>query len=469
MAGACSARAAGPTKAGATHLPYVRILIIGAGDVGFHLAQQLAGENHDVVIVEVDRDRARLLQDTTDALVVEGNGASLTTLEQAGIEKTDLLLAVTSQDEINLMACLSAAQYKVPTRIARVSKPDYYDHTGILPPERLGVDLMINPERECALETYELLQSAAATEFAQFEGGVVQLIGVRVKPGAPVAGKRILEIGKLASDVRALVVAIARNGETIIPSGATRVLEGDLAYILGEPRHFAKVLPLAGYERFNLKRVIIAGGSREALFLARLLEEHRIGCTILETDRNRAVKLAELLRRSLILHGDATDLELLEMEGIGDADGFVAFTGSDETNLLSCLLAKNLGARKVVSLIDRFDYIPLVSRVGVDAAVSPRLAAVNAILRFVRRGSVLAVATLKGTTAQGIEFDVSPRFPWAGRPLQELEFPEGSLIGAIIRGDQVIIASGRDALRIGDRVIVFVLPSVLREIERIFA
>ena len=447
----------------------MRILILGAGDVGFHVAQQLSGENHDVVLVESDRDRARVLQDSMDVLVVEGNGASLVTLEQAGIAKTDILLAVTSQDEINLVACLSAAQYRVPTRIARVSKPDYYDHTGILPPEKLGVDLMINPERECALETYQLLQSAAATEFAQFEGGAVQLIGIRVKPDAPVAGKRILEIGRIAPHVRALIVAIARDDETIIPSGKTRVLPGDLAYILGEPYQFAEVLPLAGYERFNLRRVIVAGGSREAVFLARLLEEHRIGCTILEADRSRAVTLAETLRKSLILHGDATDLELLEMEGIGEADGFVAFTGSDETNLLSCLLAKNLGARKVVSLIDRFDYIPLVSRVGVDAAVSPRMAAVNSILRFVRRGSVLAVATLKGTSAQGIEFNVSSRYPWAGQPLQDVEFPAGSLVGAILRGDRVIIPRGRDSLRIGDRVIVFVLPEVVHQVEAIFA
>src|SRR5690606_15439071 len=193
--------------------------------------------------------------------------------EQAGIAKADLLLAVTSSDEVNIMACLSAAQYEVPKKVARVSKPDYYDHTGILPPERLGVDLMINPERECAMESYQLLQSAAAAEFAQFENGLVQLIGVRVKPGAPVAGKRLLEIGREAANVRALVVAIARKGETIIPTGTTRVEEGDQVFILGEAQHMPDVLPLAGYSRFELERVIIAGGSREAWFLAHMLEE----------------------------------------------------------------------------------------------------------------------------------------------------------------------------------------------------
>ena len=447
----------------------MRILILGAGDVGLHLAQQLAIENHDVVLIEQDRERARMAQDFLDALVVEGNGASLTTLEQAGITKTDLLLAVTSHDEVNIMACLSAAQYDVPKRIARVSKPDYYDHTGILPPERLGVDLMINPERECALESYQLLQSAAAAEFAQFENGLVQLIGVRVKPGAPVAGKRLLEIGRGMKDVRALVVAIARDGETIIPSGGTRIEEGDQVFILGEPKHMPDVLPLAGYERFDLRRVIIAGGSREAWFLAHMLEEHKIGCTLIERDRNRAFELSEDLRKTLVLHGDATDLELLEMEAIGDADGFVAYTGSDETNLLSCLLAKNLGTHRVISLIKRFNYIPLVSRVGVDAAVSPRMAAVNAILTHVRRGSVLAVATLKGTRAEGIEFNVSTRFPYIDMPLSAVKLPKGSLIGAIVRGDHAIIPGGDDEIRPGDRVVVFVVPEALRKVEDLFA
>jgi trk system potassium uptake protein len=447
----------------------VRILIIGAGDVGFHLARQLSEEHHDVVVIEQDRDRVRVIEDSMDAVVVEGNGASLTVLERAGIARTDLLLAVTSQDEINLMACLSASQYEVPKRIARVSKPDYYDHTGILPPERLGVDLMINPERECARETYQLLHSAAATEFAEFEGGLVQLIGIRVKADAPVAGKRLLEIGRSAGGLKALVVAIARGRETIIPTGSTRVLAGDQVFIMGEPNDLPGVLPFAGYSRFDLRRVIIAGGSREAWFLAHMLEEHRIECTIIESDRRRALELAEELRHALVFHGDATDLDLLEMEAIGDVDGFVAYTGNDETNLLSCLLAKSLGARKVVSLIDRFNYLPIVAQVGVDAAVSPRLAAVNAILSYARRGSVLAVATLKGTRAEGIEYSVGTSFPFAGQALGRIRLPTGSLVGAVIRGDKAIIPQGTDTVEVGDRVIMFLLPEARVQVENLFA
>lgn len=447
----------------------MRILILGAGDVGVHLAQQLAQENHDVVVIEQNRELARTTQDAVDAIVIEGNGASLTTLEQAGIAKTDMLLAVTSNDEVNLMACLSATQYEVPKRIARVSKPDYYDHSGILPPEKLGVDLMINPERECALETYQLLQSAAAAEFAQFESGLVQLIGVRVKPTAPAAGKTLKDLGSGTHRVRVLVVAIARDGQTIIPTGETRIEEGDQIFILGAPNHLPDVLPLAGYDRFDLRRVVIAGASREAHFLAHILEKHKIACSVIESDRDRAVTLAEELRRSLVLHGDATDLDLLEMEGIGEADGFVAYTGSDETNILSCLLAKSLGTRRVISLIDRFSYIPLVSRIGVDAAVSPRMSAVNAILTHVRGGSVLAVATLKGTVAEGIEFRITPRFSHLNVPLSELELPPGSLIGAILRGEDVIIPGGTTEIMLGDRVVVFVLPESLRQVEGLFA
>ncbi|MDQ3557046.1 MAG: Trk system potassium transporter TrkA [Gemmatimonadota bacterium] len=447
----------------------MRILILGAGEVGSYLARQLSEEGHDVVVVEQDPERARGIQDAMDALVVEGNGASLATLEKAGVGRTDLLLAVTSHDEINLMACLCAAQYQVRTKIARVSRTDYYDRTGILPLERLGVDLMINPERECAMETFQLLQRAAATEYAQFEGGLVDLIGLQVRPDAPIAGKTLAEIGALQRGSRYLIVAVVRGGRTVIPTGADRVETGDEIFVLGEPTQIPDVLPLAGHQGFNLSRVIIAGGSREALYLAKMLETAKIDCTILESHRPRAVALAAELNRSLVLHGDATDLELLEMEGVGDADGFVAYTGSDETNILACLLAKSLGTRKVISLIDRFRYVPLVAQVGVDASVSPRLSTVNAILGYVRRGSVLSVATLKGTAAEAIEFNVSPRFPHAGKSLQQVRFPTGALVGAIVRGNRVIIPRGTDQIRVGDRVIVFALPDAIPRVESLFA
>lgn len=446
----------------------MRILILGAGEVGFHLSRQLSEEGHDVVVVEESQERVRAIEDSLDAMVVHGNAAALSTLERAGIGRTDLLLAVTSLDEINLIACLSAAQYNVPIKVARVSKADYFDRADILPLERVGVDRMINPERECAIETYQLLHSTAATEFAQFEGGKVQVIGLRVREGAPIAGRMLAELGE-GRRHRYLVAAIERGGRTIVPCGTDRIEAGDQIFVIGRPQHLPEIFPEAGYGAHVLRRVVIAGGSSEGLLLAEMLEAQKVGCTLIEANRQRAVELAERLRATLVLHGDATDLDLLEMEAVGDADGFVAFTGSDETNMLSCLLAKNLGARRVIALIDRMNYIPLVSRVGIDAAVSPRLSTVNAILGYIRRGSVLSVAALKGTAAEAIEFDVSPRFPFAGLPLSKVRLPAGSLIGAIIRGDGVVIPRGADAIRVGDRVIVLTLNRAVPEVEALFA
>jgi trk system potassium uptake protein TrkA len=349
--------------------------------------------------------------------------------------------------------------------IARVSNPEYYQRGSVLSREALGIDLLINPERECAFETYQLLQSAAATDVAQFADGRVQLLGVRVREGAPVAGKTLAEIGRDLPTFHYVTVAVVRDGRTVIPKGDDRIEAGDQIYILAPTSEVQSIPPLAGYERFTLRRVMIAGGSAEGEYLAELLEQHGIECTILDHDRRRCLELAERLPRSLVLHADATDLELLEMEGVAGIDGFVACTGQDETNMLASLLAKSVGARKVVSLIHKFDYLPIVPKVGIDAAVSPRMSTVNA---NVRRGRVMTVAALKGIDAEAIEFSVDRRTPIAGRPLKEIDFPKDALIGTIIRGDQILIPRGDDQVLPGDEVIVFALPEAIAAVERKF-
>jgi len=411
----------------------MRVIIVGAGEVGYHLAERLSQESQDVVLVESDAERAERASELLDIMTVVGNGASIPVLENAGIRGARMLLAVTSKDEVNLISCLAANRLGVDYTIARVSNPDYYARGSVLSRERLGIDLMINPEREAAKETFQLLQTAAATDVANFAHGQVQLVGLRVKEGAMVAGK---SVARLAAELKDLEVA--------------------------------SIPPLAGYEPFNLKRVMIAGGSSEGLFLAELLEQAGIECTILDNDRRRCLELAELLPKSLVLHGDATDTELLEMEGVAGLDGYVAATSHDETNLLSALVAKSVGARKVVSLIEKFDYLPLVPKVGLDAAVSPRMSAVNAILRYVRKGRVMTVATLKGIDAEAIEFKVSKDALIANKLLSELPFPPGAIIGTIMRGDTILIPRGDDIVLPGDEVIVFALPEALPEVESLF-
>ncbi len=446
----------------------MKVLIVGAGEVGFHLAERLSQESQDVILIEADSERADFAQKQLDVLTVVGNGASLPVLERAGVKGARMLLAVTSTDEVNLIACLAASRLGVDYTIARISNPEYYQRGSVLSREALGIDLLINPERECAFETFQLLQSAAATDVAQFAAGRVQLLGVKVRPGAPVAGKTLAQIGEELEGRHFVTVAIVRAGRTVVPKGHHRIEAGDQIYMLAPTSEVASIPPLAGYDRFTLRRVMIAGGSAEGEYLAELLGEHGVECTILDSDRRRCLELAERLPKALVLHADATDLELLEMEGVAGIDGFVASTGHDETNMLASLLAKSVGARKVVSLIHKFDYLPIVPRVGIDAAVSPRMSTVNAILRYVRRGTVMTVAALKGIDAEAIEFNVGPGARIVGTPIRELEFPRGAVIGAIVRGDEILMPRGDDVIAVGDEVIVFALPEAIGPVDKLF-
>jgi len=447
----------------------MRVLIVGAGEVGFHLAQRLSQENQDVVLIESDPDRAAFAQQQLDILTVVGNGASMSVLEEAGVRDARVIMAVTSRDEVNLIACLTAKKLGIEYTVARISNPEYYDRSSVLSREQMGIDLMVNPERECAWETYQLLQSAAATDVAHFAEGRLQLIGLKVLEGAPVAGRTLAELGVQLKDRHYLTAAIVREGVTEVPGPNSTIEVGDQVYMIAPTDEVQDIPLMAGHPRFALRRVMIAGGSAEGLYLAQVLEQHGIDCTILDRDRRRCVEMAEQLPKSLVLHADATDLELLEMEGVSGIDGYVAATGNDETNLLSSLLAKSIGARKVVTLIDKFEYLSLVPRVGIDASVSPRISTVNAILRYVRRGRVITVASLASIDAEAIEFKVEDDDFIVGRPLREVGFPEGGVIGAILRGDEIIIPRGDDMIMPGDDVIAFALPEAIGAVEKLFS
>ncbi len=444
------------------------VVIVGAGEVGVHVAERLSKEGRQVVVVDTEPQRLDYVQSHLDVGVVEGNGASPSVLERAGIGGASLFVAVTSVDEVNLVGCMAARGKPGMVRVARVSNPDFYTEATRLRPERFAVDVMINPERELALDTLQLLQSTAATDIAAFAEGKLQLISLQVAEDAPIINRSLAQVTAEVGPLPVLTTAIERNGETLIPDGSTVVRAGDQVYVVTTKDAVKRAVELTGHQHTELTRVMIAGGSVEAFYLAQLLNEHKVHATMLVHDRPRAQELAEKLPKTLILNGDATDIELMEVEGVGDMDAFVALTDADQTNILSSLVAKHSGAKQVVTLVNKLEYVSLARRIGLDAAVSPQLSAANAILRQVRRGSVTRVATFKDTDAEAISFTVSSASPVAGHPLAQVDFPEGTIVAAIIRGETVIVPRGTDQLQTGDTAIIFALQDAVEPVTKLF-
>jgi len=448
----------------------VRVIVVGAGEVGYHVAERLSNEKHDVVVVDVRPHRLEYVQTHLDVAVIEGSGASPSVLEMAGIREAGLLIAVTSIDEINLVCCMSVRGGDELVKVARVSNPDFYAEGSHLRPELFGVDVMINPERELALETIQLLAATAATDIATFAGGAVQVVGIKVTDDAPLAERTFASIGSETGAGTMLTVALTRDGETMVPTGGTRVAAGDQLYFVATDSTISHSLEMCGYRQQAVHRVMIAGGSHEAFYLAQLLRQHRSQAIMLVKERERAQELAEKLDQALVLNGDATDVELLEMEGVGGVSAFVALTDHDETNIIAALLAKNAGATQVVTLVNKMDFMTVAKSVGLETVVSPRLSAANAILRYVRRGSVTRVATFKESEAEAIEFEVSAASPLIGHKLAEVAFPEGAIVAAIVRevGTEPIVPGGDDELREGDTAVVFALPDAVDPVTELF-
>ncbi len=446
----------------------MRIIIVGAGEVGYHVAERLSKERHDVVVVDVDRDRLDYVESHLDVAVVEGSGVNATVLEQAGIDDASLLIAVTSVDEVNLVCCMSVPARGDLVKVARVSNPDFYSDGEALAPSRFGVNVLINPERELAMEAFRLLQSTAATDLAVFAGGAVQLIGLTILEGAPADGHTLREVAANVGRRTLLAVALERGGETIIPDGDTMIRAGDHIYAVAAAHEIPTALEQCGYARAKLRRVMIAGHSREAFYLARLLEQHGVQGTVLISEPEPAREFAERLERTLILQGDATDVELMEFEGAGETDAFVAFTDEDEENIISSLVARDLGVKQIITLVNRTDYLPLSRRIGLETAVSPRISAANAILRYVRRGSVNRVAVFKESDAEVISFRVAADSPLARRPIEEVDFPDHAILAAVVRKEQVLVPRGGDVLAPGDEAIVFALADAVSDVSALF-
>ena len=450
----------------------MKIIIVGAGAVGSNLAERLSGENHDVTLIEADESIVAAAQREVDAFVLPGNGATGQVLEEAGVRKTDIVIAVTNVDEINILACLQAHRYGVRTKVARVRNRDYYyrgpDADGDPASSFEGIDQMINPDQEAVNEIHELLLQPAATDIYDFADGRVQVIGARVGPGAEVADKSLREIEEEVGSRWALVAAITRKQKTIIPCGEDVLEEGDHVFLVGRQGRISDALQKLTQGAPRPTDVMIAGANRIGISLAEWLTHEGIHVKLVEPDERRAQRAVTTLDKALVLNGEATDADLLVQEGIDEMDAFVAVTDDEEVNLTSSLLARHHGAGKTIALIKRPNYVPLATAIGIDAAVSPRLSTARAIMRYFRHGNVLSLTDLKDSDAEVLEMEATERSTIVGRPLATLEFPRHALVGAIIKPYQVVVPRGADVIEPGDKVLVFALPRAVRAVQKLF-
>lgn len=445
-----------------------RCVIVGAGEVGYHIAERLSHEKWDVVVVDQDQTRLEWVTNSLDVQTLYGHGSSPQVLKQAGISESHLLIAVTDSDEINIVACLVADKYAPPTckKVARIRNSDYTVDPTLFRKE-LGIDFHINPEEAATRKLLRLLETPQATDIISFAEGKVLLLGLVLPEGSPFYGKTFAELGTMYPDRRVLVAAIERDGEMIIPRGDNEICPGDTLFLVAKPEKLNAVLGGLGIEVRPLRNVAIAGGGRIGELLARHLEERGILVRLIERDRRLCQELAERLHRVMVLHGDAADRNLLREENISQMDAFVAVSPDEEANILSALLARRMGTGHVFSLVNKMSYSPLVRQLGLDAAISPRQLAANLILHFVRRGKVLQVNALGEESAEAIEFVAGTGSDLLGIPLREARLPRNSIIGAIVRDGEVIMPSGDTCVMPGDRVIVFALQGAVAEVERI--
>jgi len=433
----------------------LRIIIIGAGKVGFKLAEKLSHEKHEVLVIEQNEDRRKILQEHLDVLVSGGNGASPLVLSDVGITHTDLLIAVTDQDEVNMLACMVGKRAGVTRTIARVRSPEYVQKDQALFREWMGIDLLINPEMVTALEILQILKTPAALDVEEFAEGLVRLLEVNLRAQSPFAN---ITLKNLTLPPNILVVGILRQDKMIIPNGNDMLLPDDHVFFIGEHDAIIDFESNFSQKRSKVERVMIIGAGRVGRNLAVLLEQNGISVKIIDRDPERCESTACLLNQGIVLNGDGTDIDLLTQEGAGEADAIVCLTNDDKLNLLVALLAKRLGAKKTFVRVGRTEYVSIMQQVGVDVALSPQIITAGAILRFIREGDMVSFMLFEGAKAEAMEIIVPSNAKITGIPLRQVQFPDQALIGMVVRGATAMIPDGNTILQSGDRAVIFTIP-----------
>ncbi len=445
----------------------MKVIVIGAGVVGYTIAKKLSIEGHDITLIEKDEAKIREVRETLDVRIVQGSGSSPEILINAGIEKVDMVIAVTDSDEVNMVACLIAGtQSRVPKKVARIRNREYINYPKVFGKDYLSLDLNINPEKVAAERIFKTVQVPGALEVEEFADGRVMLVGAKLAPQSILAGKSMEEIKELHPNEKILIVAAYRGSETLIPHGSTRFEAGDLLFGITEPDGADRLLHIFGSGEQKGGRVFIVGGGGIGFYLAEMLEAAGYQPKMIEKDEDRCLFLAEHLKKTIVLKGDGTDQDLLKEENIAGVNTFIAATSDEEANILSSLVAKRLGAGRCISIISKPEYLSMVSTIGIDVAVSPRLSSVSGILQFVRRGKVLSVTTLLEERVEALETIAMETSDIVNKPLREIKFPKGALIGAVIRENDVILPDGYTVINPGDKVVIFTQRQTIPKVEK---
>jgi len=445
----------------------MRIIVAGAGEVGGHLIKMLSNEDHDIIVIDNDTERLKVISTSMDVMTLEGNANSISILKEAKIAKADLFIAITSSEDVNVTAAILSKKLGARKTIARIDNEEFLMQANKELFSNLGIDYMIYPEKIAAREIVGLLAQTGSTEVVEFTGGKLQMYVIRLEEQAPIIGIKLRELTPDSENLEFRAVAMTRQGKTIIPGGDDAFEAGDLVYVISSHAGMKELYKYSGKQNFDIRNIMILGGSRIGIKTARQLgNQHYV--KMIELDRQKSYRLSSMLSNTLVINGDGTNMELLKSEGLEKMDAFIAVTGNSDTNILSCLLAKQLGVKRTIAEVENIDYIHLAENIGVDTIINKKLITASRIFRFTMSEEVSSIKCLTGTEAEVMEYVVKPKSKITEGPLKNVGFPSEAIIGGVIRGKSSFIAHGETQIKPYDRVVVFALPSEIFTVGKFF-
>jgi trk system potassium uptake protein TrkA len=448
----------------------MRIIIAGAGEVGFHLAKLLSYEAQEITLIDTDKERLSYADNHLDIRVLRGDATSIQVLQDAQVGGSDLVIGVTASETTNLTLCVLAKQLGCKRTMARISNTEFMDNRELIKFEELGIDELISPERLAAMEIQLMLNQSAFNDTYQFEEGLLTMFGVILPKTAPFVGKMVKEAARIFPELNFMPIALQRTGTqfTLIPRGDTIFKEGDQVYFITSDKGVEELYKLSGMQKQEIKNVMILGGSKVGYKTARDLCNKKFIVKLIEKNKEKTFDIADELPHALVINGDGRNVELLDEENLESMDAFIAVTGNSETNIMSCLVAKNKKIKKTIALVENMDYFQLSHSIGVDTLINKKLLAANSIFRYIRKGEVLALTRLNNLNAEILEFEVKASSLVNGEIIRELNFPREASIGGVIRNGKGIIALGDFRIAEGDKVVVCCLPKAIPRIEKLF-